>query len=158
MALLIAIIFVTTAFLSVPIPTGYAHLGDAAIFICSVILPAPFSFITAALGAALADVATGYLIFAPITLVVKALMTLAFTSKSEKILCKRNRLAAFLAVIINVAGYYIGGAILYGSLAAPLADIPGNIAQGAVACAIFFPVALFLDKNKTISKIVKGNK
>ena len=93
--------------LPVPMNQGYVHLGDSLIYICAAILPFPFSGLAAGIGGAWADIIGGFAIWALPTFVIKLLMTLFFTSKSEKLLTVRNFVAVVLAGTVNVIGYYI---------------------------------------------------
>ncbi len=155
-ALIAAIIFVMTSFLKLPTATGYVHLGDAAVCLAASVLPAPIGLVTAALGGGLSDLAAGYPMWILPTAVIKAAMTLAFTSKGEKILCLRNCIALAIAVIINAAGYYLGGSIIYGNFAVSLPEIPTNLLQGAVGAVIFSVMGAFLDANSRVRKIIRG--
>lgn len=156
MALLAAIIFVLTSSLKIPTATGYVHLGDAAVCFAAALLPTPFALITAALGASLADLAAGYPQWIIITAIIKAAMTLAFTSKGEKLVCARNCFALLAAIIINALGYYLGGSFMYGSFTVSLSEIPSNLFQGAVGALIFLVLCGIIDKNDTLRKLLRG--
>ncbi len=156
-ALLAATVFLMTRFLMVPLPImGYIHLGDCAVMAAGVFLPLPFSVVASALGAALADASAGYLVYIPITLLIKAAMTFAFSFGGEKLLNRRNIFAAVLAVVINAVGYYVGEAILYRSFVSPLASIPFNLVQSAVGALIFVVFCIFVDAKPNIRKIFRG--
>ena len=50
-AVFAAIVFIATGFLPrIPIGSGYVHIGDAAIYLCAAMLPAPFAAPAAAIG------------------------------------------------------------------------------------------------------------
>lgn len=156
-ALIAAIIFVMTKFLMVPIPGGfgYVHLGDGAVFLAAALLPQPFAFVTAAVGASLADIGP-YAIYIPITFITKAAMTLAFSHKSQRLIFLRNIMALGVGVIINSVFYYLGECIIYSGFAAPLANIPFNLLQSAVGAVLFALVGVFLDANPRVRKIIRG--
>ncbi|GHU99244.1 hypothetical protein FACS1894211_04310 [Clostridia bacterium] len=68
-----ALILIFTAFTQIPLATGYIHLGDAFIFIACVYIgwaavPA------AAVGSALADIISGYAVYALPTFLIKGIM------------------------------------------------------------------------------------
>ncbi|MDR0615260.1 MAG: ECF transporter S component, partial [Synergistaceae bacterium] len=106
--LFIALIYVVTAYFPrIPTARGYIHIGDAVIYLAASMLPEPFSAAAAGVGGMLADLLTGYAIWAPYTLVIKALLTLAFTSKKGALLCRRNILATIIAFPITIGGYYV---------------------------------------------------
>lgn len=155
-ALIAAIIFVMTSFLKLPTATGYVHLGDAAVCLAAVLLPQPLALVTAALGAGLADLAAGYPMWILPTAIIKAAMTLSFTSKKEKLLSTRNFIALGAAVIINAAGYYLAGSIIYGDFAVSLSEIPTNLLQGACGAVLCALLCAFLDINPKVRKIFRG--
>lgn len=155
-ALLAAIIFVMTSSLKLPTHTGYIHLGDAAVCLTAIIFPQPMALIIAALGASLADLAAGYPMWILPTALIKAAMTIAFTSKCEKLLCRRNIFAFLMAVLINAAGYYVAGSIIYKGWAISLPEIPTNLLQGAVGAVICAVLCAFLDAKPKIKNIFRG--
>ncbi|MDD4773331.1 MAG: TIGR04002 family protein [Eubacteriales bacterium] len=142
-----ALIFVVTAYLPrLPIPPGYIHFGDAFICIAACLLPAPYAAASAAIGAAAADMLTGYAVWTPATLIIKAAMALTFCPCSQKIATGRNMAAAFISGLIGTAGYYIYEALFISSFSVALAGIPYNIIQGAGSMVIFVVAALALDR------------
>lgn len=155
-ALMAAIIFLMTSFLKLPTATGYVHLGDGAVCLAAMLLPSPLGAVTAALGAGLADLAAGYPMWILPTALIKGAMALLFTSKSEKMLSARNITALITAVVINAAGYYLAGSVIYGNFAVSLSEIPSNLLQGAVGAAIAAIICAFLDANPKIKKFFQG--
>ena len=59
-ALFTAIVFVMTFVPKIPIPLGYAHLGDAAVLLAVVLLGRKQGAIAGAVGSALADLIGGF--------------------------------------------------------------------------------------------------
>lgn len=113
-ALAAALIFLVVAFLQIPFPIGqggYINIGDAFIFLFATLLPLPYAVAAAAVGPALADVASGYAVYAPFTLLIKAAMAFCFDSR-RKGFGARNLLASGAAVAILVVGYYLADAVL----------------------------------------------
>lgn len=101
-----AAIAMLTLFASVPLPAGssgaYLNAGDAAVYAAAWALGPVGGAITAGVGSALADVLHGAVVYAPATLVIKALMGLVCG-----LLIKRLRLAApAVAGLIMPAGYF----------------------------------------------------
>ncbi|RLF06011.1 MAG: hypothetical protein DRK00_02830 [Thermoprotei archaeon] len=72
-SLMTALVFVVTASFTVYIPEtrGYFNLGEAAVYISALLLPPPWAALAGGVGSMLADVALGYLHYAPATLVIK---------------------------------------------------------------------------------------
>ena len=66
-----ALIFVVTLFVKVPIPLGYANLGDGVIFLAAVFLPRKEAALAAAVGSALADLMGGFPVWIIPTLIIK---------------------------------------------------------------------------------------
>ncbi len=124
---------------------GYIHFGDALIYLCAVFLPAPYAVAAAAIGGGIADLLTAP-IWTPATIIIKILITLPFTSRSEKILTIRNILAPFIAGIISAAGYYIAEGVIFGSFAASMVSLSGNLIQGIGSAAVFLALAASMDK------------
>lgn len=152
--LLAAMVCVATTFLHIPIVGGgYVHLGDTVIYLAAALLPTPYAMAAAAVGAGLADLLVAPM-WAPFTVVIKALMVLAFTAKKETLFCRRNALAPVLAGVIGIAGYYVAEAIilwLSGSALATagvtaVAAIPFNAMQEVVGGVAFVLLALALDR------------
>lgn len=150
-ALFAALIAVFTAWLfHIPIKIGantaYLHFGDAFIFLAASLLPAPYACAAAAIGGGLADLLCGSAIWAPFTVVIKALIALCFSSRSDRLLTRRNLLATLPALVVTVGGYYLAEAILYGNWVAPVLSIWGNVVQIVGSAIIYVLVALALQK------------
>lgn len=153
--ILSALVFVITAYLHIPTYNGYVHCGDGVIFLAACVLPIPYSIIVGALGAMLADLLTGFAIWAPGSMIIKGLLALLFTYKSNKIITKRNLVMLLPAALISAAGYYLYEALITGSFIASLSGIPGSIIQ-AVASSILFVVAgLAMDKYNIKKKLLE---
>ena len=142
-----ALIFVVTAYMPrLPLVGGYVHFGDVFIYFAACTLPAPYAVISAAFGAALADSVTGYLIYAPATFVIKAIMAVLFRCSGDKYLTKRNILTACAAGLVGGAGYYVYEIILYRNVVSPLVNFPYNLLQGAASIILFVVLAWPLDQ------------
>ena len=137
-AVFCALCFAAT-WISVPAPTvGNVNLGDAMILMCAWTLGGPWSMIAAAMGATLTDLTGGYAVYAPGTLVIKALMVAAALGVCR--LMKGLRVSDFWARLLSgisaelvmVAGYLIYEAFFLSLGAGALLNIPFNAIQGAV--------------------------
>lgn len=148
-ALFAALIALLTAYLQVPIMGngGYIHFGDALIFLAASILPAPYAVAAAAIGGGLADLLAGAAVWMPFTVVAKGMIALLFTSKKEKILCKRNWIAPLPALAVTVGVYYLAEALLYGDWVAPIFSQYGNVIQIAGSAAVYYVLAKVFDKS-----------
>ena len=143
-----ATVFLFTAYLHIPSHTGYTHVGDAFIFLAACLLPLPYAISVGAAGALLADCLTGFALWAPASLVIKALSVLAFSAKSRKIITLRNLLALIPAGILCIGGYYLYEGMITGNFVAPLAGIPGYLTQWVLSSALFVAVGLAADRLK----------
>lgn len=153
-ALFAAAITVTTAYLlHIPIPTGgYVHLGDTLIYLGACLLPVPWAAAAAAVGAGLADLLTAPMWVLP-TLAVKAVIVLFFTSRNERILCRRNVAAVFAAGLFSPAAYALAGCALTGTMASFVPQFLGTLAQGIGSGALFLAIAPALDTVKLKSRL-----
>ncbi len=150
-AVLGALIFVATAYLPrIPIPggMGYVHIGDAFLYLAASILPMPYAMAAGAIGAGLADVVTGFAIYAPGTILIKAACVPFFTAKKNKLLCARNITAIVPGAVICVGGYYIYEALIYQSFITPAANLLFNLVQGVASAVIFVIMAFLFDRFK----------
>jgi len=118
---------------------GYVHAGDAVVLLGAFLLGPGWGALAAGLGSALADILAGYVIYAPATLVIKALMALVAGLLLNSLGLKRPNPAALLAGVIAelimVAGYFLYGCFILGFGLGALADVPMNLLQGAFGAA-----------------------
>ncbi|HZJ77431.1 MAG TPA: TIGR04002 family protein [Clostridia bacterium] len=125
---------------------GYIHFGDSFIYLAACLLPTPYAIIASALGASLADLLTAPLWIIP-TIVIKALISIPFTSKSKKIINKKNVISIFFAAVVTIIGYYLAEVVIVNfNWAAPLVSIPGSIIQAIGSGLIFVAIGFSLDK------------
>ena len=64
-AIFAAVIYVFTAYLHVPSFNGYTHIGDGFLYLAASLLPTGYAAAAGAVGAGLADLLSGYSIWAP---------------------------------------------------------------------------------------------
>ena len=153
---LTALVYVVTAYLHIPTNNGYIHIGDGIIYLAACLLPWSHAMAVGACGAFLADCLTGFAIWAPGSVVIKALTALLFTSKKESILNLRNLLMLLPAAILCAGGYYLYESIIYGNFVAPLAGIPASLTQSVTSSIVFVAVGLTIDKLNYKSKLTGG--
>ena len=148
-----AMIFVLTMFVKFPVASGYVHFGDALIYICSSII-GPWGIIAGALGEGIADVAGGFAMYFPATVIVKALIAVPFAFfnfKNEKILSIKSSAFTLISGAVTVLGYFIADLIIDKTYA--FVDIPGNIIQALGSAVLFIIIAAAFDKSKIKSKL-----
>ncbi|MCL2434430.1 MAG: ECF transporter S component, partial [Clostridia bacterium] len=128
--LLAALVFVVTAFLKLPMPLGYVHLGDGFILLGAALLP--FAAVpAAALGSLLADLLLAYPHYALPTLFIKGGMAaIAVTAAGARPVWLRTAVWV-LAEAFMAAGYFLAEWLVLGvGFAAAWANVPGNAIQG----------------------------
>ena len=152
-----SLVFVVTAYLHIPTNNGYIHVGDGLIYLAACLLPWPYAMAVGAGGALLADCLTGYAIWAPGSVVIKALTALLFSSKGKKIMNMRNSFALLPAALLCAGGYYLYEALIYGNYVTALSGIPVSVTQSAASSIVFVVAGLTIDKMNIISKINGGN-
>ena len=134
-----AMVFVFTFTFKVPVGSmGYAHLGDAFIIVSVWILGGKRAWIPAALGAGLADLATGYVIWILPTAIVKMLFALTIFLIAEKIFkCKTIGyvLGVIAAAAVHIVGYSLAWYIIGGAAGLTGAIIP-LVIQTAIGAAL----------------------
>lgn len=148
-----ALVFVVTAYLHIPMYNGYIHFGDGIIYLAACLLPLPYAVAVGAGGALLSDCLTGFAIWAPASVIIKALTTLLFSSKKDTIINIRNSLVLLPAAILCAGGYYLYEALLYGNFVAPLASVSSNIIQSIASSIVFVIAGIAMDKMNVKSKL-----
>ena len=113
-AMMMAIILVLTYLVRIPAvaTSGYIYLGDAAIFLAVLILGPRFGAIAGGFGSALADLLGGFAYFAPVTLVVKALMAYVLGAFLHGALKKPRGFGATMG--ITAVGMTLAGLLMVG--------------------------------------------
>jgi len=131
-AVLAAVIFVITMFIRIPIPRtgGYLNLGDVLVLFGGLYLGPRWGALAGGVGSAIADL-VGFPVFAPYTLIVKAIEGLLAGALRKKM----PWLGCLLGALAMVAGYFIvETVILSGTIgfSAAVVELPFNLFQGAV--------------------------
>lgn len=153
-AMFAAMIAVTTAFVQIKTPTGgYVHLGDSMIYLTASFLPLPYAVAAAAVGGGIADLLV-YPETIIYTVIIKALNAVFFSSKSDKLLTKRNALMTIPSGLITVIGYslsklirmLLAGDSFQSAVANALWKMPENAIQATASALIFLLVAAAFDK------------
>lgn len=149
-ALLAAMITVFTAYIChIPVGSngGYIHFGDSLIYIAACLLPWPYAMAAAAIGGGLADILTAP-IWAPATIIIKALISIPFTNKSSKIVTAGNVISTIIAFVISATGYAIAEAVITQTniLVVLPVSVPGSVIQSGGSAIIFIILGLVLDK------------
>ena len=131
---------------------GYLHFGYTLIYVAASLLPQPYALLAAAIGGGLADLLTSPM-WAPATIIIKALITLPFTCKAQNLLCTLNLIAPFLSWIISTIGYYLAEGLIFGTYAALVTSIMGSAIQSGGSLLFYYLVAGVLDKQDVKNRI-----
>ena len=150
-ALMTAVIFVITWLIKIPMPVasgGYINIGDAPIYVAAALLGGPAGMIAAAIGSALADLASGFVHYMLPTAIVKGLMGFVCGKLMEKETFRRFLTAALIGGAIMVGGYFFFDVALL-SISQPMvnyslavASVPFNLIQlvaGVIVAIAFYP-------------------
>ena len=162
-ALFTALACVATMSIRIPTPgtNGYIHPGDAIVILSGVMLGPAWGLLAAGIGSAMADLIGGYVLYVPITFVIKGAVAFAAGALYKKL--GRTPKSCYVAVILGgiadivlvAGGYFLCENALYGIAAA--ASIPANVIQGASGLAIsivLYPVLLKVpDLRKAVQPI-----
>ena len=151
-----ALVFVVTAYLHIPTINGYIHVGDGIIYLSACILPWQYAMLVGAGGAMLADCLTGFAIWAPGSVVIKAVTALFFTNKKKKVITARNLLALLPSAAVCIGGYYLYEALLYGNFLTPVTGILDSLTQSVASSVLFVLFGISIDKSAIKSKIYGG--
>ncbi|MDO4522093.1 MAG: ECF transporter S component [Eubacteriales bacterium] len=146
-ALMIALVCITTAVIQIPIPLGYMHLGNVTILAAGVFFGPMTGLLTGGIGSALADLLTGYAVWALPTLIIKSVMGYVIGRAAWSV-CRNPRftrvsvlLGSLAGLAVMVIGYTVFGSLLYGSVAAGLSQVPGLVTESVMGLAVFYVIA-----------------
>ena len=155
LAALFAALSCIGTFISVPLPIGYFNLGDIFVLSGAFLLGAPFGAVAAGVGSALADIFMGFVIYAPATFVIKALVAacaaLLFAFFKRVVKGKKTLMALWLvstvvAECIMVGGYFLYESLILGYGFGALASVFGNCLQGVCGSVGAFVLCGLLKK------------
>ena len=120
-----ALICVLTIVIQIPIPAtkGFINIGDIGVMITGLLLRPVIGGIAGGFGSALADLITGYTIYAPATLIIKGLEgfiigVIANPRKNYSKFNYKDIIAVVVGGLIMVFGYFVYELILFGFPAA----------------------------------------
>lgn len=148
-ALFATLCCVSTLLITVPLPNGYFNTGDVFVLLSGWCLGPLYGAFAAAVGSALADLWSGFGLYAPATFFIKGLNAalawlLAFLIK--KVIQKDSLdfisriVGAIAGETVMVLGYFLFETVLYG-VAGGAAALIGNVLQGV--CCGSLAVILF---------------
>lgn len=149
-ALFAALVCVATSVIRIPTPgtSGYVHPGDALVILSGLTLGPIWGGLAAGIGSALSDLLGGYIIYVPITCLIKggSAFLIGYVMKHIDKEQKKHTFMVVLASVINgvvvVGGYLSFETVLY-SFPAALASVIPNLIQvgaGLVLAVVLYPL------------------
>lgn len=160
--LMMALVTVGTMIIRIPTPTkGYIHIGDSMVYLCGIFLGPFLGALAAGIGSCLADLFSGYLVYAPATFLIKAIDAMVIGYVYKKFVNKDTDnikkiiafcISAILAGMVMVGGYLIFETYLYGFPTAILSVI-GNVVQAVGGVILAIPLVVTFEKIDLYNKI-----
>ena len=154
-SMLAALCCVVTMILKVPSPLeGYINLGDSIVLLSGWLLGPWYGFLSAAIGSALADIFSGYVLYAPATFVIKGLMAYIVYLVYKLLIGRMSNIlskivSGLVAEIVMVGGYYIFEGFIYGFYPS-LVNIPANAIQGICGMILGILLVNLFEKNNIL--------
>lgn len=152
-AMLVALTTVATMIIKIPSPLkGYINIGDCVVLLAGWSLSPLYGFLAAGIGSALADLFSGYIVYAPATFLIKGLMALMAYWGCKWLRVKLGGLPAQIisgavAEVWMVLGYFLFEGFLYG-FGPSAVNIPANGIQAVVCLVLGCILIRIFEKNK----------
>ncbi len=152
-SLMAGIVCVATMIIKIPSPLkGYVNLGDCIVLVSGWMLLPSYGFLASGVGSALADILSGYVIYAPATFLIKGAMSLIAFCLYKLLQKKLGSLpsliiSGIISEITMILGYYIFEGFMYGFIPSAL-NIPANGIQGIFGLIIGVVLIKIFKKSK----------
>ncbi len=152
-SMLTALVCVATMIIKIPSPLkGYLNLGDSVVLLCGWLLNPLYGFLAAGFGSALADLFSGYVMYAPATFLIKGLMALMayciFKALRKKFSNLPSRIiSGVVAEVVMVLGYFVFEGFMYG-FGPSVVNIPANGVQGVAGLILGCVLIRVFEKSK----------
>ncbi|MFT4889328.1 MAG: putative membrane protein [Halobacteriales archaeon] len=135
-----AAVAVATYAIPISIGAGYFNLGEVLIYTAAFLFGPVVGGLAGGIGAAAADVYLGYMMWAPITFVVKGLEGAVVGYLAEDKL-SRKVLAVAVGAPIMIVGYFVAAAYLIGVPYAVGSELPADVMQAVVGLVVALPLS-----------------
>lgn len=140
-AMFASLVCVATMVVKIPSPLhGYINLGDAFVLLAGWCISPLYAFLAAGIGSGLADLLSGYALYAPATFLIKGIMAIiafygfkVINGKANKIISRIT--SGVMAEAFMILGYFLFEGILYGFVPS-IVNIPPNAVQGLAGIII----------------------
>lgn len=153
MAAMLAALTCVATMVQIPSPLkGYLNLGDGVVLLIGWLLNPVYGFLAAGIGSALADLFSGYVMYAPATFLIKGMMALisccGFKLLHQKIGSLPSRiLSGVTAEIVMILGYFVFEGFLYG-FGTSATNTLFNGMQGSLGLILGCVLVKVFEKNK----------
>ena len=158
-ALFAAMTTVATMVLHIPTPgtSGYIHPGDALVVLSGILLGPVYGGLAAGLGSAFADLLSGYMLYVPITFIVKGIIAVVCSLVYHRLLknvtsiIAKGIITGCFSTVIVAGGYCFFELFIYGKAA--LLSVPANLIQGLsglVIATLLLPIFKRTNEFKSI--------
>jgi len=137
----------------VPATGGYINIGDVLVMFTALIFGPIVGSISGGIGSMLADILSGYIIYAPATLIIKGIEGflvgyLSNPKKNNVRISIHDILAVIIGGLLIPLGYFIFEAFILGfGIPSALIEVPGNVFQFIVAAIISILIIAASRKN-----------
>jgi len=154
-AVMAALIFVFTYTFKIPLGNGYTHIGDSIIFLSVALIGAKKSSLAAGVGAALADLISGYTVWVIPTFIIKVLMVIICGLIAEKLF--KNKILVYIIGCISgglfhFLGYSLAWFVLFDK-AACISAMPALVLQTAAGLVIAVVLIVVFNKSGATEKL-----
>ena len=162
-ALFAAFCLVATAVIAIPLPTGYANLGDCFAFAAGFMLGMPWGIAAAGIGSALADLLLGYAIYMPATAIIKALVAIAGALCAKMVMgaavskLRRGVMIPVCSIVgeaVMVVGYFTYEYFAMGLKEAAFASVLANCTQALVGVVASVAVVTVFIKVPALTRLI----
>lgn len=152
-AVLTAVCTLVTAFVSIPLAvTGNINMGDCVTMLACMLLGLWYAPAVGALGGFIADIISGYAVYAPITLLAKLALALVMCLFCRKrISIPRCALGIVLGGIAMTACYFVFELLLYG-LPVAAVNVPFCMLQAGINGVVAIALYPLVKKVKSLKK------
>ena len=152
-SIMAALVCVATYIIKIPFSSqGYFNIGDCVVLLCGWLLSPSYAFLSAGIGSFLADIFSGYIVYAIPTLIIKGLMAVS-AHYIYKVLYRRLNtiisriISGIVAEIVMISGYFIFEIFMYGLFPA-LLNIGGSVFQGIFGLILGVILINIFNRNK----------
>ncbi|APE96277.1 ECF transporter S component [Halodesulfurarchaeum sp. HSR-GB] len=139
-----AAVAVATLFTRIPVGIGYLNFGEVIIYTGAFLFGGTVGGLSGGIGAAAADVVSGYVFFAPVTLIAKGTEGYVVGRLAGDSL-KSKAIAVAVGAPFMIVAYVLAVAYLEGVPLALAKELPVDILQAVVGFAIAVPLTKVLE-------------